>query len=82
MRVLERVKGNVITIETLVAAGLVKAGEAIKLVGGNIEVKGKFAITVNRVTGSVRTVIEAAGGTVTELDAREPEAGKPESAKK
>lgn len=76
MRALERVKGKAITLEALVEAGLARPGEPIKLVGGNVEVKGKFAITVNRVTGSVRSVIEAAGGSVTELDAQQPEAGK------
>ena len=81
MRVLERVKDKTITLETLIAAGLARPGEAIKLVGGNIEVKGKFTVTVNRVTGSVRSVIEAAGGSVTELDLQ-AEAAKPENVKK
>jgi large subunit ribosomal protein L15 len=75
-RAIERVGGKEITLEKLVAAGLARKDEAVKLVG-KAEVKGKFAVTVNRVSGPVRTAIEGAGGTITELDAQpKPEASK------
>jgi large subunit ribosomal protein L15 len=66
-RALARVSGKELSLEALVKAGLANAGEAVKLVG-KAEVKGKYSVTVNRVTASVRSAIEAAGGTVTETD--------------
>jgi large subunit ribosomal protein L15 len=66
-RALARVSGKDLSIEALVQAGLANAGEAVKLVG-KAEVKGKYTVTVNRVTASVRSAIEAAGGKVTETD--------------
>lgn len=66
-RALARVSGKELSIEALVKAGLANAGEAVKLVG-KAEVKGKYSVTVNRVTASVRSAIEAAGGKVTETD--------------
>jgi len=75
-RALARVSGKEISLESLVQAGLAHQGEAVKLVG-KAEVKGKYAVTVNRVTASVRSAIEAAGGSVTETDrASDQSAGK------
>lgn len=74
-RALARVSGKDLSIEALVKAGLANAGEAIKLVG-KAEVKGKYSVTVNRVTAGVRSAIEAAGGSVTETDRASDQAGK------
>jgi large subunit ribosomal protein L15 len=65
-----RIAGKELTLDALVEAGLARKGEAIKLVG-KAEVKGKYTVTVNRVSASVRSAIEAAGGLVTELSPRD-----------
>ena len=73
-RAMTRISGKELTLDALVEAGLARKGESIKLVG-KAEVKGKYAVTVNRVSASVRSAIEAAGGSVTELSPRDkPEA--------
>ncbi len=79
-RVLERVSGDV-TLETLAAAGLCRPDARIKLVGGRGElaqakVARKVTVSVHRATASVKAAIEAAGGTVTELDAAAAVQGK------
>jgi large subunit ribosomal protein L15 len=66
-RALARVSGKEISLATLIKAGLANTGEAVKLVG-KAEVKGKYTVTVNRVSASVRSAIEAAGGSVVESD--------------
>jgi large subunit ribosomal protein L15 len=66
-RALARVSGKDLSIDALVKAGLANPGEAVKLVG-KAEVKGKYTVTVNRVTAGARSSIEAAGGSVTETD--------------
>lgn len=76
---LDRVKGD-ITLDALVAAGLAKQGQPVKLVGaraaGSVKVTRKASVTVNRVTAAVKTAIEAAGGSVTELDRQAEAQGK------
>lgn len=72
-RAMTRITGKDLTLDALIKAGLARPGEGIKLVG-KAEVKGKYTVTVNRVTASVRSAIEAAGGTVTELDPRDSDA--------
>lgn len=67
-RALERVKGNDISLNALIAAGLAHEGQLIKLVG-KADVKRKVTVSVHRVTASVKSAVEAAGGTVTELHA-------------
>lgn len=67
-RALERVEGNEITLETLAKAGLARQGQLIKLLG-KAEVSKPVKVVVNRVSASVRQAIEAAGGSVTELNA-------------
>jgi large subunit ribosomal protein L15 len=70
--VLKLVEGGVIDAGKLVDAGLVRPGEAIKLVGGRGEAAAldrKLAVTLDRVSAPVRKAIEAAGGTVTETAA-------------
>lgn len=70
---LELIKGQELTVAKLVEVGLVKEGVPIKLTGGRApggagELKRKISVQVHRVTASVKAAIEAAGGTVTELD--------------
>jgi large subunit ribosomal protein L15 len=67
-RALEQVKGD-LSIEAIIAAGLAGKNDRIKLVSGT-ELKKKINVQVHRVTKSVREVIEKAGGTVEEIDAR------------
>jgi large subunit ribosomal protein L15 len=75
-RALSRIDGKDVSLDALVKAGLARPGEAVKLVG-KAEVKGKYSVTVNRVSASVRSAIEAAGGKVTELDRQDqPETTK------
>ena len=66
-RVLDRVQGDVIDEAALVQAGLIKAGTAVKLVGGRGEkahaVARKVTVRV-AVSGPVKAAIEAAGGSV------------------
>ena len=74
-RALERVKGNEINLDTLVAAGLAKDGQLIKLVG-KAEVKRAVKVSVHRTSGPAKAAIEAAGGSVTELLASAVKADK------
>ena len=65
-RALERVAGNEISLQALIAAGLAKDGQLIKICGKS-EVKRSVKVTVHRVSGPAKAAIEAAGGSVTEL---------------
>lgn len=59
-------KGGAIDVDALVAGGAVRKGRPVKVLGqGDISVK--VQITANKFSGSARTKIEAAGGSVTEL---------------
>jgi len=69
-RALQRVDGKTITLETLIKAGLANGDESIKLIG-KAEIKGKYTVSVNRVSASVRAAIEAAGGSAVETDRAE-----------
>lgn len=60
---LERVEGDVLSIETIIDAGLAHTGELIKLVAG-VAVSRPVTVRVHAVTASARQAIEAAGGTV------------------
>ena len=53
-----------VTIESLVAAGLVRKGSFVKVLGYG-ELAGKVNVTVHAVSAAARTAIEAAGGSVT-----------------
>jgi large subunit ribosomal protein L15 len=79
-KAIARVKGDTITLEKLVEAGLAHAGQAVKLVGGRAEgapkIERKVTVTVNRATASVKAAIEAAGGSVTELDLQAPQSNE------
>jgi large subunit ribosomal protein L15 len=65
-RVLARIPADVIDLDALIGAGLVEAGEVVKLVGG-VAMDRAVTIRVHRVTASVRQAVEAAGGKVEAL---------------
>ncbi len=82
-RAIEAIPGKEITVEALVAAGLARKGAALKLTAGRMpasdkKITRKLSVSVHRVTASVRALVEAAGGTVTELNAgADQTTGKP-----
>ncbi len=59
---IERIEGD-ITVEALVAAGLADDHDNIKLVAGG-KLEQPVTVKVHRVTKSVRSAVEAAGGSV------------------
>ena len=59
--------GDEVTVESLAAANLAKKGERIKLVSGE-QIDRKLNVKVHKVTASVRRAVEAAGGSIEELD--------------
>ena len=64
---LEKLEGDVVTREILIEAGLVRDNEeGLKLLGDG-EVSKAFTVTVDKVSKSAKSKIEAAGGTVVEL---------------
>ena len=62
-----KVAGDELSLESLIAAGLCHPGERIKLVSGSA-VDKKLTIKVHKVTKSVREAVEAAGGTIEEVN--------------
>lgn len=58
-------KGGDVTIADLVAAGLVRKGQPVKVLG-NGDLSVKLNITATKFSGSAKEKIEAAGGTITE----------------
>jgi large subunit ribosomal protein L15 len=69
-----------VTVETLVAHGLVHPGERpIKLLGDG-EITVPLRVRVDRVSAPARAKIEAAGGSVEELLPRKEKRGKPRGA--
>jgi large subunit ribosomal protein L15 len=56
-------KGGAVTITDLVAKGAVRKGEPVKVLG-NGDVSVKLEVTVDKVSASAKTKIEAAGGSV------------------
>jgi len=59
-------KGGAIDIAALVDNGAVRKGRPVKVLGQG-EISVKVQITANKFSGSAKTKIEAAGGTVTEV---------------
>ncbi len=59
-------KGGAIDIETLVDNGAVRKGRPVKVLGQG-EITVKVQVTANKFSGSAKSKIEAAGGTVTEV---------------
>ena len=60
-------KGGEVTVADLVAKGAVRKNELVKVLGTG-EISAALTVTVNKVSGSAKEKITAAGGTVTELD--------------
>lgn len=58
-------KGGDVTVQDLVEAGAVRGGHLVKVLGGG-EVSVKLNITADKVSGSAKEKIEAAGGSVNE----------------
>jgi large subunit ribosomal protein L15 len=58
------VDGDVVDPESLKAKGVVKSADAVVKVLGDGELKKKLTVRVAKVSGTARTKIEAAGGTV------------------
>lgn len=58
-------KGGDVTIADLVAAGLVRKGQPVKVLG-NGDLSVKLNVTATKFSGSAKEKIEAAGGTITE----------------
>jgi large subunit ribosomal protein L15 len=56
-------KGGAVTVGDLVAKGAVRKGEPVKVLG-NGDVSVKLEVTVDKVSASAKTKIEAAGGSV------------------
>ena len=61
---------KIITVDTLVAAGIVKKGSSVKVLA-NGEVTKALKIQVDKVSRAAQTLIEAAGGTVISGEQRE-----------
>ncbi len=59
-------KGGSIDVESLVANGAVRKGRPVKVLGQG-EITVKVQVTANKFSGSAKTKIEAAGGSVTIL---------------
>jgi large subunit ribosomal protein L15 len=59
-------KGGSIDVESLVANGAVRKGRPVKVLGQG-EISVKVQVTANKFSGSAKTKIEAAGGSVTIL---------------
>ena len=59
-------KGGAIDIAALVDNGAVRKGRPVKVLGQG-EISVKVQITANKFSGSAKTKIEAAGGSVTEV---------------
>ena len=58
--------GGDVTIADIVAAGLVRKKQPVKVLG-NGEISVKLNVSANKFSGSAKEKIEAAGGTVTEV---------------
>jgi len=56
-------KGGAVTVTDLVAKGAVRKGEPVKVLG-NGDVSVKLEVTVDKVSASAKTKIEAAGGSI------------------
>ena len=59
-------KGGAVDVDALVAAGAVRKGQPVKVLGTG-EISVAVQVTADKFSGSAKTKIEAAGGSVTEL---------------
>ncbi|MGB0409267.1 MAG: 50S ribosomal protein L15 [Opitutales bacterium] len=77
---LERVEGDTVNRDSLVKAGLIRDNdEGVKLLGDG-DVSKAFTVEVDKVSGSAKSKIEAAGGKVVEAIAEAPAAEEKEDA--
>jgi large subunit ribosomal protein L15 len=60
-------KGGEVTVADLVAKGAVRKNELVKVLGTG-EISVALTVAVNKVSGSAKEKINAAGGSITELD--------------
>jgi len=58
--------GGAVDVDALVAAGAVRKGRPVKVLGGG-DLSVAVQVTANQFSGSARSKIEAAGGSVTEV---------------
>ncbi len=66
---LEKLEGDTVSRETLINAGLIRDNdEGVKLLGDG-EVSKAFTVTLNKISKSAKSKIEAAGGNVIEMTA-------------
>ena len=64
---LEKLEGDVVSRETLIAAGLIRDNkQGVKLLGDG-EVSKAYTVTVCKVSASAKSAIEAAGGKIVEV---------------
>ncbi len=59
-------KGGTVDVDALVAAGAVRKGRPVKVLGGG-DISVAVQVTAHHFSGSARSKIEAAGGSVTQL---------------
>ena len=59
-------KGGTVDVDALVAAGAVRKGRPVKVLGGG-DISVAVQVSAHHFSGSARSKIEAAGGSVTEL---------------
>jgi large subunit ribosomal protein L15 len=77
---LERVEGDLINRDSLVKAGLIRDNdEGVKLLGDG-ELSKAFTVEVDKVSGSAKSKIEAAGGKIVEAAAPAAEEAAPAEA--
>lgn len=65
--------GETVSLETLLAKGMIKANQTAVKILGNGEVKKKLKVEFVSLSASAKAKIEAAGGTVTEIKVLEEE---------
>ncbi len=73
LRQLEKLGGDTVSREILVDAGLIRDNdEAVKLLGDG-EVSKAYTVTVDKVSKSAKSKIEAAGGSIVEQEVSVPD---------
>lgn len=76
---LEKIEGDLVNRESLIKAGLIRDNkQGVKLLG-NGEISKAFTVEVDKVSGSARTKIDAAGGKVLDKSAGNEPAENAES---
>ncbi len=64
LSMLDRIEGDTVNAETLRAAGLIRSTKKLVKILGNGDISRAVNVTANGVSGSARSKIEAAGGSV------------------